>query len=385
MASPSSQKRKERAHSPFEGESSSSSTQDESIIGRPAFPLRDPWYTPSLFFPQVSHGETPPSPHTWIRRGLREAVPIFFDFVAGKIQGWPIWVDKELSDEEFVGRLECAGVLKAVAISRNLEGFRDTKVLRHLVCRWSPSLHTFSFSVGELTVTLEDVVNNFLLLVLGDENPFDINLSDEDLEVEEKLFAHFGGRTASSGGKLARMGRWVMSLSREKDKEVRRAGFLAFWLSKFLFSEFPGYRIKSTLFPLAIKLAQGAQYPLAPMFLGHVYSQLDQLHGDEAEGDSCYVITSSLHCAILQAFSYWSRRSPQFVVPNFQRGVFASSGYAGYWRRVQKSFVNYAGSNTIGQVPNPGFSSAPTSNKRLSLPIAGVVSTAVSSKTGFVE
>ena len=66
-----------------------------------------------------------------------------------------------------------------------------------------------------------------------------------------------------------------MTLSREKDKEVRQAGFLAFWLSKFLFSEFPGYGVKSTFFSLAIKLARGAQYPLAPMFLGHVYSQLD--------------------------------------------------------------------------------------------------------------
>ena len=143
------------------------------------------------------------------------------------------------------------------------------------------------------------MVNNFLLLVFGDEDPFDISLSKEDLEVENKLFSHFGGRTASPGGKPARMGRWVMTLSREKDKEVRRADFLAFWLSKFLFSEFPGYGIKSTFFPLAIKLDRGAQYPLAPLFLGHVYSQLDQLHGDEAKGDSCYVITLSLHCAIL--------------------------------------------------------------------------------------
>ena len=129
------------------------------------------------------------------------------------------------------------------------------------------------------------MVNNFLLLVLGDENPFDINLSDEDLKVEKKLFTHFGGRTASSNGKSARIGRWVMSLLREKDKKVRQAGFLAFWLSKFLFSEFPGYGIKFAFFPLAISLAQGAQYPLAPMFLGDVYSQLDQLHGDEADGD----------------------------------------------------------------------------------------------------
>ena len=60
-------------------------------------------------------------------------MPIFFDFVLRKIQGWPIWVDRELSDEEFVGRLESVGILKAVAISKNLEGFKDAKGLRHLV------------------------------------------------------------------------------------------------------------------------------------------------------------------------------------------------------------------------------------------------------------
>ena len=72
-------------------------------------------------------------------------------------------------------------------------------------------------------------------------------------------------------------------------------------------------------------------------------------------------------------------------MPNSQRGVFASSGYAGYWRRVQKSFVDYVGFDVIGRIPNPAISSAPTSNKRLSLPIVGIVSAAMSSKTGFAE
>ena len=94
-----------------------------------------------------------------------------------------------------------------MAISRNLKGFKDTKGLRHLVRHWCPSLHTFFFSIGELTITLEDMVNNFLLPVFGDKNPFDISLSNEDLEVEDKLFNHFGGRTASPDGKLAKMGK----------------------------------------------------------------------------------------------------------------------------------------------------------------------------------
>ena len=116
MASSSSRKRRERTPSPSEGEGSSGSAPSESheVTKHPAFPLRDPWYSPSLFFPQVSHGEAPLSPHAWvffgqvgftgsaqvpdpreifdlqIRQGLREAMPIFFDFVPGKIQGWPI-------------------------------------------------------------------------------------------------------------------------------------------------------------------------------------------------------------------------------------------------------------------------------------------------------
>ena len=135
-------------------------------------------------------------------------------------------MDKEFSDGEFFSCLECPGILKSVAISRNLEGFKDAKGLRHLVRRWCPFLHTCFFFMGVLIITLEDVINNFLLPVFGDENPFEINLSSEDLEIEDKLFNHFGKRTASFGGKPARMGKWVMTFSQEKDKVVRQAKFL---------------------------------------------------------------------------------------------------------------------------------------------------------------
>ena len=94
-------------------------------------------------------------------------------------------MDKELSDGDITDCLECIGILKSVAISRNLEGFRDAKGLRHLVHCWSPSLHKFFFSIGELTITLKDVVNNFPLPMFGDEGPFDIQLSTGDLTVEE--------------------------------------------------------------------------------------------------------------------------------------------------------------------------------------------------------
>ena len=73
------------------------------------------------------------------------------------------------------------------------------------------------------------------------------------------------------------------------------------------------------------------------------------------------------------------------MVPNFQRGVFTSSGFAGYWKRVQKSFADYVGSGKIRRVPDPSILSASTSNRHLSLPTAGIVFVAISSKIGFVE
>ena len=71
MASSSSRKRRERTPSPSEGEGSSGSAPSDSreVTECPAFPLRDPWYSPSPFFPHVSHGEAPSSPHAWMFSG----------------------------------------------------------------------------------------------------------------------------------------------------------------------------------------------------------------------------------------------------------------------------------------------------------------------------
>ena len=72
-------------------------------------------------------------------------------------------------------------------------------------------------------------------------------------------------------------------------------------------------------------------------------------------------------------------------MPNSQRGIFVSSGFVGYWKRVQKSFVDYVGSGKIERVPNPDILFAPTSKRHLSLPTASIVSIVISKKTEFAE
>ena len=62
--------------------------------------------------------------------------------------------------------------------------------------------------------------------------------------------------------------------------------------------------MKPLYFRLAIKISAGVSLPLAPMFLGHLYVQLDILRSDESQASSCHIVTSSVHSTILQHLLY---------------------------------------------------------------------------------
>ena len=87
------------------------------------------------------------------------AVPLVFDFQCSRAVEWADWIDSELADRGFCDRLEQAGVLRSILISRCLNMYRDTEALRQLVRRWCPSTHTFFFAHGEMTITFEDIEN----------------------------------------------------------------------------------------------------------------------------------------------------------------------------------------------------------------------------------
>ena len=73
-------------------------------------------------------------------------------------------------------------------------------------------------------------------------------------------------------------------------------------------------------------------------------------------------------------------------MPNSQRVAFeSSSGFYSYWRRIQKSFLDYIGSGKVGEVPNDDLSSVPSLNKGLALLTPCIVFGAISSEVGFME
>ena len=205
--------------------------------------------------------------------------------------GWKEWVYRELSDMGFMGLLQRAGVLKAVVLSRSLSNFRDLYNLRHLQRRWCATTHTFFFSCDELTVTLEAVANQLLLLVLGDVDPATIELSLKEEAIEVELKKRMAGN--------AKLSYWVSSSSKFSVVACH-AAFVAFWLCKFICGSHPHYAIKPLYFRLAIKISAWVSLPLTTMFLGHLYVQLDILRSDESQAGSCHIVTSSVHSTILQ-------------------------------------------------------------------------------------
>ena len=190
-----------------------------------------------------------------------------------------------------MGLLQRVGVLKAIVSSRCLSNFRDLYNLRHLVRRWCTTTHTFFFSCGELIVTFEGVANQLLLPILGDVDPSILEFSSEEEAIEAELRKGMAGN--------AKLSYWV-SFSFKFSVAARRVAFVAFWLYKFVFGSHPHYAIKPLYFRLAIKISTGVSLPLAPMFLGHLYVQLNILCSDESQAGSCHIVTSSVHCTILQ-------------------------------------------------------------------------------------
>ena len=214
-----------------------------------------------------------PPPRSLICQGTSLPVPIHFKFRSGTTLGWREWVDRELFDIGFMGLLQRAGVLKAIVLSRCLSNYRDLFNLRHLVRQWCTTIHTFFFSYSKVTVTLEDVANQLLLPILGNVDPAALELSLEEKVVEAELKKRMS--------RNAKLSYWVSSSSKFFIT-AHCAAFIAFWLCKFIFGSHPHYAVKPLYFRSAIKISAGVSLPLAPMFLGHFYVQLDILWSDES-------------------------------------------------------------------------------------------------------
>ena len=96
-------------------------------------------------------------------------------------------------------------------------------------------------------MALEDVANQLLLPILSDIDPSNIQLSavEEAMEIELR-------KGLSSGN--TKLSNWIRAFSKASTI-ARRATFITFWLSKFIFGCHPHYAMKLVDFRLAIKIS----------------------------------------------------------------------------------------------------------------------------------
>ena len=203
---------------------------------------------------------------------------------------------------DFATVWEQAGMLHSILISRSSNMFWDTEALRQLVRRFCPSIHTFFFAHSELTMKLEDIENHWMLPILGDQDPTEIELSPEELRVEAALANYIERKNISLGTQVMRFTPWMDHFKREEDASIHRATFVAYWLSKCVFGEPPAYSIKPSYFRIVVKIVTSVCFPLAPLLLGQLYTQLDLLHAKELVGLSCHTVAIAFNSSVMHTF-----------------------------------------------------------------------------------
>uniref|UniRef100_A0A2N9H9E9 Aminotransferase-like plant mobile domain-containing protein n=1 Tax=Fagus sylvatica TaxID=28930 RepID=A0A2N9H9E9_FAGSY len=170
------------------------------------FPLLDPWFDNGDNFPYVpSKVSLSPPDWEWMLRGqrsYRRQVPIDFEFPYFASVDWAHWV-------------------------------RDTETLLQILRRWCASTHTFFFSWGEFTITLEDVENHWMLPMLEELSA--VEMSEEETRVEQAL------KDRSN----IRINAWSLYFAKGTDHPIRCAAFIAYWLYNLpLVYRWVGLRVK---------------------------------------------------------------------------------------------------------------------------------------------
>ncbi|GLU23620.1 hypothetical protein SLE2022_396120 [Rubroshorea leprosula] len=141
--------------------------------------------------------------------------------------------------------------------------------------RWSPETNTFIFPWGEATITLEDVMVCGGYSVLGSSVSSPLR-SENLVAIEEKLIEACK-EAATIGATVASHGAW-MDYFMGTSHELQHEAFLSLWLSRFVLvpSNYHQFILKQA-FPIAIRLARGTQFALAPVVLSNIYRDLGLL------------------------------------------------------------------------------------------------------------
>ncbi|GAV61579.1 PMD domain-containing protein, partial [Cephalotus follicularis] len=132
--------------------------------------------------------------------------------------------------------------------------------------------HTFITSFGEISYSLEDVVAQFHLPLFGDENVQSLTASPVENRMNTTLIESL--KASNVGSARATFSSWI-KYHFDSDVDEKKAVFIAFWLSRYVFLRLLVDGVNKGLIMLAIKISKGDMFPLAPLFVRSWYKRLD--------------------------------------------------------------------------------------------------------------
>ncbi|KAF0929021.1 hypothetical protein E2562_011105 [Oryza meyeriana var. granulata] len=184
----------------------------------------------------------------------------------------------------FAPVLRSAGIADAVGASAATVN-PDRSALAALLSLWDPASHAFLLPAGAATFSLEDAL---LLAGLPPSGaPLDRPLTPEEDDVRVRLVIekekirelHPCARDARRVSAVVWLEWFDSSIRPGEDDELRRLGFLAYWLAFFVT---PRLRPKSRELPdctfaLAARLSLGERIALGPAMVANLYADMDRI------------------------------------------------------------------------------------------------------------
>ncbi|XP_010479545.1 PREDICTED: uncharacterized protein LOC104758383 [Camelina sativa] len=179
------------------------------------------------------------------------------------------WARKMASLHEPIWRK--AGIFEAVVASTYIIR-KDTDLLMGIAEKWCPDTKTFVFPWGEATITLEDVMLLLGFSVLG--SPVFAALDSSGKKVMAKLEKEWKQIKKDKTILVSKLS-WMERFMNSND-ELEHVGFLALWLSYFVFPS-NMFHLSKAILPVAVHLSSGTKMALAPAALAHLYADLSIL------------------------------------------------------------------------------------------------------------
>lgn len=211
---------------------------------------------------------------------------------SGDATDWEKWIDFILANPNYVKTLKSAGLHDTIRAFRSLRLNKNLDHLNLILSRWSTSTHTIVTGWGEVTFTLEDIVELASLDYVGK-----FSLADPYSAEEEEVIATLKQWLASCHGSKRKFATtsnkkdfpgWQRYCFRDyadsstSDGEFIRhkhhlAAYIWALISQFLMPGSPSDGPVQAYMDLAARLSLGKKIPLAAMVLGNLYSRLDHL------------------------------------------------------------------------------------------------------------